>query len=132
MPSGLAQLKSACAMARTRRCVVLPDGSEFIWYQSPLTLSERERAEKRAGKDSENVLHVALCILIMKAFDQDGQKLFQQGEIMDLKQDIPETVLGDFMREIFRDSLTEDDEEDSIGVDVTPKQSSKNSKGMAA
>ena len=119
-------------MARSKRVVDLPDGTQFEWWQTPLTLSERERATKRAGKDSEDTITVALCVLIMKATDQNGQKLFQQGELVDLKTELPETVIGQMVIEVFRDSLSEEDEDGEEGtIDVSPKSSSRNSKQTA-
>ena len=130
--NGLARLKKSISMARSKRVVDLPDGTQFEWWQTPLTLSERERATKRAGKDSEDTITVALCVLIMKATDQNGQKLFQQGELVDLKTELPETVIGQMVIEVFRDSLSEEDEDGEEGtIDVSPKSSSRNSKQTA-
>ena len=128
MANGLKQLTSACSMERTRRTIDLPNGKEFEWWMTPLTLAERERAQKRSGKDAEDVLTVALNVLVLKARDANGNALFQLGEIADLKTQIPESVLTDLVKELFSDPSLEVDDEDGEGktaIDVTPKRSSR-------
>ena len=121
--NGLSQLKKAVTMERSKRSVTMPDGTAFVWYQTPLTLKQREIATKRAGKLSEDVLTVACCVFILKATDEAGNKLFQQGELDELKNDIPETVMTEIISEVFRDSISEFDEE---GLEVVPDLSPKN------
>ena len=128
MANGLQQLTSACSMQRTRRAITLPNGKEFEWWMTPLTLAERERAQKRSGKDSEDVLTVALNVLILKARDANGNALFQPGEIVDLKTNLPESVLTELIREVFSDETFEEvseDGESKTAIDVTPKRSSR-------
>ena len=125
--NGLAELKAAVSMKPTRRSVTMPNGSTFEWWQTPLTLQQREIATKRAGKQGEDVITVALCVFILKATDKTGNKLFQQGDLDELKRDLPETVMGEIIGEIFRDSISEFDEEGiEIKPDLSPKASSKN------
>lgn len=115
-------------MQRTRRAITLPNGKEFEWWMTPLTLAERERAQKRSGKDSEDVLTVALNVLILKARDANGNALFQPGEIVDLKTNLPESVLTELIREVFSDETFEEvseDGESKTAIDVTPKRSSR-------
>ena len=113
-------------MAKSKRSVTMPNGSAFTWYQTPLTLAQREVATKRAGKQGEDVLTVALCVLILKATDEAGNKKFQQGDLDELKRDLPETVMGEIIQEVFRDSISEFDEEGmEIKADLSPKASSK-------
>ena len=129
MLDGLAQLKKGCAMARTERSVMLPNGEKFSWWQTPLTLAERERATVAAGKHKENPIFVGVQVMILKATNEAGQKLFQRGQFDELLNELPETVLGEIILELFRDSLTEtDDEGGQIEINVTPKSSSPNSR----
>lgn len=120
-------------MARSKRSITLPNGDIFEWYQTPLTLAQRERATKLAGKNSEDTITVALIVLIMKATNQEGQKLFQQGELAELKTELPESVMGDLVVEVFRDTLSEQDEEGNVKeVEVAPKSSSPSSRKTAS
>ena len=67
--------------------------------------------------------------MILKATNEAGQKLFQRGQFDELLNELPETVLGEIILELFRDSLTEtDDEGGQIEINVTPKSSSPNSR----
>ena len=120
-------------MARSRRSINLPSGSVFEWWQTPLTLSQRERATKLAGKNSDDTITVALIVLIMKATNKEGIKLFQQGDLAELKTDLPETVMGDLVMEVFRDTLSEEDDDGNITeVEVAPKSSSPSSRKTAS
>ena len=131
--NGLAQLKKGVSMARSRRSINLPSGSVFEWWQTPLTLSQRERATKLAGKNSDDTITVALIVLIMKATNKEGIKLFQQGDLAELKTDLPETVMGDLVMEVFRDTLSEEDDDGNITeVEVAPKSSSPSSRKTAS
>ena len=107
--NGLAELKAAVSMKPTRRSVTMPNGATFEWWQTPLTLQQREIATKRAGKASDDILTVALCVLILKATDENGNRKFQQGDLEELKRDLPETVMGEIIGEVFRDSISEFD-----------------------
>ena len=124
--NGLAELKAAVSMKPTRRSVTMPNGATFEWWQTPLTLQQREIATKRAGKASDDILTVALCVLILKATDENGNRKFQQGDLDELKRDLPETVMGEIIGEVFRDSISEFDEEGiEIKPDLSPKASLK-------
>ena len=111
-------------MTPQRRSIELPNGAVFEWFMSPVTLAERDRATARAGKDSENVLTVALHVLVMKAKDENGLALFTMADIPELKNMLPENVIGELIREVFRDTLMEPDDEGQI-PDFTPKRSSR-------
>tara|TARA_B100001287_G_C22675750_1_gene527550 strand:+ start:2091 stop:2489 length:399 start_codon:yes stop_codon:yes gene_type:complete len=131
--NGLEQLKQGVSMARSRRSVRMPNGQEFEWYQTPLTIKQRERATKLAGKDKEDVLTVAMLVLIMKAQNLEGQKLFVPADLDELKTQFPETVVGELITEVMRDSLSEvDDEGVETSVDVAPKKSSPSSRRMGS
>ena len=60
-------------------------------YWHPLTISEREAIQKKAGSDDAN--DFALGMLIEKALDEDGKRLFQDGEKAILKNAVEATVL---------------------------------------
>jgi len=62
---------------------------EVYWH--PLTISEREAIQKKAGSDDAN--DFALGMLIEKALDEDGKRLFQDGEKAILKNAVEATVL---------------------------------------
>ena len=75
-----------------------------MWV-TPLTMAERERAQKRAGSDDANAF--ALQLLISKAQDDAGQALFVPGEIDVLKNEVKDKDLQSLMLAI----LTDEEEE---------------------
>lgn len=82
----LDQLKKAANLLPTKKSVTLSDGSEFEFYSTPLTMAQREKAQKEAGSDDANAF--ALRLLIQKAQDEAGQQMFKPGEISELKNEV--------------------------------------------
>lgn len=101
----LDRLKKAANLERVKKTVTLSDGTEFEFWRTPLTMSERERAQKGAGDD--NIIF-ALQLLIIKAQDENGQRLFQAGEIAELKHDVRDSDLQALMTAV----ISEDSEEE--------------------
>jgi len=95
MSTALARLKKAANLTPSKRTVVLNDGSEFEFYATPLTMAERERAQKMPGGDETNGF--ALNLLVTKAVDDTGQRLFQAGEIAELKNEVLDSDLQAMM-----------------------------------
>jgi hypothetical protein len=93
--SALSRLKKAANLTPVKRTVKLNDGSEFEFYSAPLTMSERERAQKMPGGDDPNGF--ALNLLVTKATDDAGQRLFTAGEIAELKNEVQDSDLQQLM-----------------------------------
>lgn len=62
---------------------------EVFWH--PLTIAERESIQKKTGTDDAN--DFALGMMIEKALDADGKRLFQDGEKAQLKNAVDAAVL---------------------------------------
>ena len=62
---------------------------EVYWH--PLTISERESIQKKADSDDAN--DFALSLMIEKALDADGKRLFQDGERAALRRDVEASIL---------------------------------------
>ena len=99
------RLKKAANLEATKKVVTLSDKTEFEMWVTPLTMAERERAQKRAGSDDANAF--ALQLLISKAQDEVGEALFIAGEIDVLKNEVKDKDLQALMLAI----LTDDEEE---------------------
>ena len=99
------RLKKAANLEAVKRIVELSDGSEFEMWVTPLTMAEREKAQKRAGSDDANAF--ALQLLINKAKDENGEALFLAGEIDVLKNEVKDKDLQSLMLAI----LTDDEQE---------------------
>ena len=95
MESALARLKKAANLTPTKRVVTLNDGSVFEFYSAPLTMAERERAQKMPGGDDTNGF--ALNLLVTKAIDDTGKRLFAAGEIAELKEEVLDADLQGMM-----------------------------------
>jgi len=95
------RLKKAANLEAVKKTVELSDGSEFEMWVTPLTMAEREKAQKRAGSDDANAF--ALQLLITKAQDDAGQALFLAGEIDVLKNEVKDKDLQALMLAILTD-----------------------------
>lgn len=63
----------------------------FTVFWHPLTIAERESIQKKVGSDDAN--DFALGLMIEKALDQDGKRLFQDGERAILKNSVDASIL---------------------------------------
>ena len=98
MPSNLSaldRLRQAANLEPIKKEVTLSDGSIFEMYVTPLTMAERERAQKQARSDDANAF--ALQLLMNKALDVNGTKLFNIGEIDVLKNEVKDSDLQSLM-----------------------------------
>lgn len=95
------RLRKAANLEPTKKEVELSDGSIFEMWVSPLTMAERERAQKQAKSDDANAF--ALQLLIQKACDENGTKLFAAGEIDVLKNEVKDKDLQALMLAILTD-----------------------------
>ena len=71
------------------------DGDETVLeiYWHPLTIAEREAIQKKAGSDDST--DFALSLMIEKALDENGKRLFQDGEKAVLKNAVVASILQD-------------------------------------
>ena len=63
----------------------------FSVYWHPLTIAERESIIKKSGTEDNN--DYALQMMIEKALDKDGKRLFQDGDKASLRREVSATVL---------------------------------------
>ena len=99
--SALDRLRKAANLEPAKKIVELSDGSEFEMWVAPLTMAERERAQKQAKSDDANAF--ALQLLITKALDDTGAKLFKAAEIDVLKNEVKDKDLQALMLAILTD-----------------------------
>jgi len=90
----LDRLKKAANLQPVKKVVTLSDGSEFEFYCTPLTMAERERAQKGTNDDANAF---AIQLLILKAQDELGNRLFQMGEVAELKREVRDADLQALM-----------------------------------
>ena len=71
---------------------VIKDGEvQLSVYWHPLTIAERESISKKTGTDDSN--DYALQMMIEKALDQDGTRLFQDGDKASLRREVSASIL---------------------------------------
>ena len=104
VPSALDQLKKAANLQPVKKVVPLSDGSEFVFWRSPLTMAERERAQKGTNDDTNAF---ALQLLILKAQDEEGKRLFQLGQAAELKNEVRDADLQSLMLAVIEEDSTE-------------------------
>ena len=95
------RLRKAANLEPVKKTVELSDGSVFEMWVAPLTMAERERAQKQAKSDDANAF--ALQLLIAKALDENGTKLFSAGEVDVLKNEVKDRDLQALMLAILTD-----------------------------
>ena len=96
-------------MKAQRRVAELPDGSDFEWFMTPLTLAERTKAQKQAKSD--DATDFALQLLVSKAKDNNGVPLFNQGDIADLRNMLPAAVVESLMLQLVNEQQEEEEDE---------------------
>ena len=107
MSTALARLKKAANLKSTKRTIVLSDGGEFEFWCKPLTMAERERAQKNSKSDDIN--QVALQMLVEKAQDANGSRMFGPGDVAVLKNEVRDEDLQKLMIAVINEE--EGDEE---------------------
>ena len=95
------RLKKAANLEATKKEVTLSDGTVFEMWVAPLTMAERERAQK--GSKSDDANEFALRLLMTKAQDENGQRLFAMGEIDVLKNEVRDADLQTLMLAVITD-----------------------------
>lgn len=95
------RLRQAANLQPAKRVIELSDGTSFEMYVTPLTMAERERAQKNAKSDDANAF--ALQLLLSKALDENGNKLFSPGEIDVLKHEVKDKDLQSLMLAVLSD-----------------------------
>ena len=97
-------------MKPARKSVELPNGTEFEFWMSPLTLAERAKAQKQAR--SEDSSDFALQLLTSKARDKNGIPLFTQGDLGDLRNSLPASLVESLLLLLIGETEKDEDDED--------------------
>ncbi len=112
-------------MAAQQKEIELPDGSDFAFWMTPLTVAERQRAQKQSK--TEDPIDFALQVLIAKATDENGAALFPAGNVAEIRNDLPAAVIDKLILVLLSDEKPGEDEEDD-----SPKPSKSSSKKTAS
>ena len=118
------RLKAAVHMQPEKKSVELPDGSDFEFYMTPLTLAQRKRAQKQAKSD--DATDFALQLLINVARDENQAPLFMAGDLAEMRNSLPAQLVDKLMLVIL--GAEDEDEDDEEEEEVTPKSSKSSSR----
>ena len=110
--SPLEKLKKAANLQPIKREVELTNGDIFEFWSTPLTMAERERAQK-GTKDDLNAF--ALQLFIQKATDENGQRMFAAGHAAELKNECRDADLQALMLAVISEAEYEE-------IDTDPKK----------
>ena len=92
MPRAIELLRNQFGVSQLYKHVVKKDGEELLtvhWH--PLTIAERETIQKKTGTDDAS--DFALALMIQKALDEDGKRLFAVGDKTALRREVEAAVL---------------------------------------
>jgi len=103
--SALARLKKAANLVPTKKTVVLSDGSEFDFWHTALTMAERERATKAANSQDPN--EFAVQLLVQKALNENGGKMFAFGDVAELKNEVRDSDLQKIILALIEDDIVD-------------------------
>ena len=86
-------------------------------YWNPLTIAERESIQKRTGGDDAN--DFALTLMIQKAKDSEGKRLFADGDKAALRREVEAAVLKEIQLAMLESGT--DKEVDEAKADLKSK-----------
>ena len=85
-------LKNKFGVSQLYKHDVIKDNEVILSvYWHPLTIAEREAIQKKSN--SNDVNDYALQMMIEKAIDKDGNKIFQDGDKASLRREVEVTIL---------------------------------------
>ena len=108
------KLRKAANLKSSKRVVLLDNGEEFEFYSTPLTMAQREKANRDAKSDDIN--QFALQLLLNKATDESGSRLFSPGDLAVLKNEVRDDDLQKLMLAVIQ---SPEDEEGEIDIKST-------------
>ena len=82
-------------------------------YWHPLTIAEREAIQK---KSSDDVNDYALQMMIEKALDVDGKKIFQDGDKASLRREVEVTILEEIQLAMINAGVDKEVNEDKADL----------------
>ena len=85
-------LKNNFGVSQTYKHDVVKDDQIILTvYWHPLTIAEREVIQRKSTSEDTN--EFALQLMIAKALDEDGNKLFQDGDKASLRREVEASIL---------------------------------------
>ena len=92
MTRAIELLKNSFGVSQLYQHDVIKNGNIiFSVYWHPLTIAERESIQKKSTTEDPN--EFALNLMIEKALDKDGNRIFQDGDKASLRREVEANIL---------------------------------------
>ena len=92
MTRAIELLKNSFGVSQLYQHDVIKDGKIiFSVYWNPLTIAERESITQKSNSNDPN--DFALALMITKALDKNGNRLFQDGDKASLRREVEANIL---------------------------------------
>jgi hypothetical protein len=92
MSKAIELLRNNFGVSQLYQHEVVKNGESILTvYWHPLTIAERESIQKKTNSEDAN--DFALALMIQKALDKDGVRLFQDGDKAALRREVEAAVL---------------------------------------
>ena len=92
MTRAIELLKNSFGVSQLYQHDVVKNGAIVLSvYWHPLTIAERESISKKSNANDTN--DFALALMIEKALDKDGNRLFQDGDKASLRREVEANIL---------------------------------------
>ena len=92
MTRAIELLKNSFGVSQLYQHDVIKDGNIILSvYWHPLTIAERESITKKLDTNDPN--DFALALMITKALDKDGNRIFQDGDKASLRREVEANIL---------------------------------------
>ena len=103
-------LKNKFGVSQLYKHDVVKDGAvELTVYWHPLTIAERESILKKTGNDDAN--EFALGLMLQKALDKDGNRLFSDGDKASLRREVEANILQEIQLAMMEAGTTKEGEQ---------------------
>lgn len=99
-------LRKAANFEPIKQTITLSNGDDFVFYVKPMNANERERAQKDGGDN------FAYQLLMLKALDENGERIFKQGEIAIMKEEVEDEDLQKMILCVLRPRGGKDEQPD--------------------
>ncbi len=110
MTRAIELLKNSFGVSQLYQHDVVKDGKIiFTVYWHPLTIAERESIQKKSITEDAN--EFALQLMIEKALDKDGARLFQDGDRASLRREVEASILQEIQLAMIEAGQTKEVEE---------------------